>query len=482
VTDTTWLDATEQAELVRRGEVSPKELVEAAIDRIERIDPQLDAVLRTRFDAARAEAAGQLPAGPFRGVPMLFKDMGCHVAGEETRYGTSFLGGVRWPNDSYLARLFRGAGLVALGRTNVPEFGTTITTEPAWNPPARNPWNPRHSTGGSSGGSAAAVAAGLVPIAHASDGGGSIRIPAAECGLVGLKPTRARVSQGPDVGESWAGATIDGVLTRSVRDTAAALDVIGRPMPGDPYVAPPFARPLAEEVGAPIGRLRVGLLDVEPGEQYLDSPVCRAAVEKAGRLLEELGCVVEPGSPAAMFDPLFPRFFGTVIAADTALTIGAFERFTLGREVADEELEPRNRAHRAAGRALAATDYLGARMYLGGWTRKMAAWWAPAGQGGEGFDLLVTPTTGAPPPELGWFTADGPKSEGRRINSFMPYTAQFNVTGQPAISLPLHWTDDGLPVGVQLVAAFGREDVLVRVAAALEQAAPWTDRRPAVCA
>ncbi|MGY1603098.1 amidase [Geodermatophilus sp. SYSU D00815] len=482
MTDTTWLDATAQAELVRRGEASPAELVEAAIARIEKVNPQLDAVLRERFDDARAEAAGELPDGPFRGVPMLLKDLGCHVAGEETRYGTSFLAGVRWPGDSHLARLFREAGFVSLGRTNVPEFGTTVTTEPACNPPARNPWDPGHSTGGSSGGSAAAVAAGLVPVAHANDGGGSIRIPAALCGLVGLKPTRARVSQGPDIGESWAGATIDGVVTRSVRDSAAVLDRIGRPMPGDPYVAPPLPRPLVEEVGAPVGRLKVGLLDADPGEQYLDHPACRDAVASAGRLLEQLGCAVEPGTPDGLFDPLFPRFFTTTIAADTALTISAFERFTLGREIADEELEPRNAMYRAVGRRLSAEDYLGARMWLGSWTRRVAAFWAPLELGGRGFDLLVTPTVGAPPPELGWFTAEGPEAEGRRINSFIPYTAQFNVTGQPAVSLPLAWTPEGLPVGVQLVAAFGREDLLVRVAAALEEAAPWADRRPPVSA
>jgi amidase len=482
VTDTTWLDATAQAELVRSGQVSPKELVEAAIDRIDRVNPQLNAVVRERFDTARAEVA-DLPDGPFRGVPMLLKDLGCHVAGEETHYGTSFLrdAGWCWPTESYLARQFRAAGLVFLGRTNVPEFGTTVTTEPVANGPARNPYDLGRSTGGSSGGSAAAVAAGLVPVAHANDGGGSIRIPASQCGLVGLKPTRARVSQGPDIGEGWAGATIDGVVSRSVRDSAALLDAIGRPMPGDPYIAPPLARPLAEEVGAPVGRLRVGVLDVDPGEPYLDDPQCRVAVERAGRLLEELGCIVEPGTPEGMFDPQFPRFFTSTIAADTSLTISAFER-VLGRAIGDDELEPRNAMYRAVGKKMTAEDYLGARHMLGGWVRRMSAFWAPAEQGGRGFDLLVTPTVGAPPPELGWFTDGGSQQEGRRINSYIPYTAQCNVTGQPAISLPLHWTDDGLPVGVQLVAAYGREDVLVRVAAALEEAAPWADRRPTASA
>ncbi|MGY1836264.1 amidase [Blastococcus sp. SYSU DS0510] len=481
--ETTWKDATAQAELVRTGQATPAELVDAAIERIERVNPRLDAVIRERFEAARAEAAGDLPAGPFRGVPILLKDLGCHVAGEATHYGTSFLrdADMRWSVDSHLAQRFRAAGFVVLGRTNVPEFGTTITTEPAAHPPARNPYDTNRSAGGSSGGSAAAVAAGLVPVAHANDGGGSIRIPAAECGLVGLKPTRARVSQGPEVGESWAGATIDGVVTRTVRDTAAVLDCIAGPMPGDPYAAPPLARPLAEEVGAPVGRLRVGLLDAEPGEQYLDDPACREAVERTGRLLADLGCDVGPGTPAAMFEPEFPRRFTTTIAADVALTLSAFER-SLGRPIEDGELEPRNVFYRAVGRKLSAEEYVGARTWLGSWSGRMAGWWAPAELGGQGYDLLVTPTIAAPPPELGWMTAAGPREEGRRINSLMPYTAQFNVTGQPAVSLPLHRTAEGLPVGVQLVAAVGREDLLVRVAAALEEAAPWADRRPPVSA
>lgn len=484
MTDTTWLDATAQAELVRSGQASPSELVADAIARIERVNPQLNAVLRDRFQAARAEAQGELPDGPFRGVPMLLKDLGCHVAGEQTNYGTSFLrdAGHVWPTDSHLAAGFRAAGFVFCGRTNVPEFGTTVTTEPVANGPSRNPYDLEHSTGGSSGGSAAAVAAGLVPVAHANDGGGSIRIPASECGLVGLKPTRARVSQGPDIGEAWAGATIDGVVTRTVRDTAAVLDAIAGPRPGDPYWAPPLPRPLREEVGREVGRLKVGLVAGPPaGTPYLDAPECREAVSRTGSLLEQLGCTVEHAGPAAMFEEQMTAMFVATIAADTALTLQLLQG-ALGRPIRDDELEPRNALYRAIGSAMPVTDYLGARMGLGGWVRRMAAWWAAPEEGGEGFDLLVSPTVGAPPPRLGWFTAGGPEQEGQRITSFLPYTAQFNVTGQPAISLPLHWTAEGLPVGVQLVAGFGREDVLVRVAAALEQAAPWTDRRPAVSA
>jgi amidase len=470
VTDTAWLDATAQAELVRRGEVSPRELVDAAIARIEAVNPHLDAVVRTRFGRARAEAAGQLPDGPFRGVPILLKDLGCLAAGEVTAFGLGPLRDVAWPVTSYLAGHFTTAGFVRLGRTTVPELGTTVTTEPRSFPPARNPWHPGHSTGGSSGGSAAAVASGMVAVAHAGDGGGSIRIPASECGLVGLKPTRGRVSQGPLTGEAWAGGFSDGVVTRTVRDAAGVLDVISESMPGEPYYPPTLPRPLVEEAGACPGRLRVGVLGRPGADYYLDDPQCREAVAAAGRLLESLGHHVEESAPAGMFEPQFASHFNTMIAADTETLLRAFERF-LGRPVADDEIEPRNSAYRRAGQALTAVAYLQARQWLGTWARRISLWWTD-------HDLLVTPTVGAPPPELGWFTAAGPEQEGRRIASFIPYTAQFNVTGQPAVSLPLHWTPGGLPVGVQLVAAYGREDVLIRVASQLERAAPWADRHP----
>jgi amidase len=468
--ETTWLDATAQADLVRRGEVSPKELAEAAIARIEAVNPRLDAVIRTRFGAARHEADGDLPDGPFRGVPILFKDLGCSVAGEPTAFGVGPMRDMPWPVTSYLAEQFRAAGFVALGRTNVPELGTTVTTEPRSFPPARNPWDTGRSTGGSSGGSAAAVAAGLVPVAHATDGGGSIRIPASECGLVGLKPTRGRVSQGPLVGEAWAGGVADGAVTRTVRDTAALLDVISGRMPGEPYYAPPLPRPLAQEVGADPGRLRIGVLDRPGAEGYLDDPQCRAAVASAARLLESLGHHMEESAPAAMFEREFAGHFATLIAADTEATFQAFETL-LGRPIGEDETEPRNIAYRQAGRALSAVPYLQTRAWLSMWARRMADWWS-------GHDLLLTPTLGAPPPELGWFTAAGPEREGPRIVSFIPYTAQFNMTGQPAITLPLHWTPEGLPVGVQLVAAYGREDILIRVASQLEQTAPWGERHP----
>jgi len=470
VTDVTWLDATAQADLVRRGEVSPTDLVEAAIGRIEALNPRLGAVIRTRFDQARAEAAGALPDGPFRGVPILFKDLGCVVAGEVTASGLGPLRDHTWPVTSSLARQFLAAGFVSLGRTNVPELGTTVTTEPKSFPPARNPWHLGRSAGGSSGGSAAAVASGMVPVAHGTDGGGSIRIPASECGLVGLKPTRGRISQGPLPGDGWAGGITDGALTRTVRDAAGVLDVISARMPGEPYYAPPLPGPLGAEVGADPGRLGAGLVSQPVGDWYADDPDCREAVAIAGRLLESLGHHVEESAPADMFEPKFARHFNTIIAADTETTFRALER-VLGAPIADDDIEPRNARYRRTGQALTAVAYLEARQWLGMWSRRMADWWT-------GHDLLVTPAAGAPPPELGWFTAAGPEREGARIAAFMPYTAQFNMTGQPAVSLPLHWNADGLPVGVQLVAAHGREDLLVRVASQLERAAPWADRHP----
>ena len=468
--DTTWQDATAQAGLVRRGELRPKDLVTAAIARIEAVNPQLDAVIRTRFDEALAEADADLPDGPFRGVPILFKDLGCTVAGEVTAFGLGPLRDVAFPVTSYLAEQFRAAGFIPLGRTNVPELGTTVTTEAKSFRPARNPWHPGRSTGGSSGGSAAAVASGMVPAAHANDGGGSIRIPASECGLVGLKPTRGRVSQGPEIGEAWAGGTIDGTVTRTVRDAAGILDVISTRMPGEPYYAPPLPRPLSQEVGADPGRLRIGLLDRPGAENYLDDQECRAAVAAAARLLESLGHHIDESGPAAMFEPEFADHFVAIIAADTEAMVQAFEML-LGRPIGDDEIEPRNAFYRQSGRSMGAVQYLASRYWIGSWARRMADWWT-------GHDLLLTPTLGAPPPELGWFTEAGPEAEGRRVGSFIPYTAQFNMTGQPAVSLPLHWTPDGLPVGVQLVAAYGREDLLVQVASQLEQAAPWAGRRP----
>jgi len=475
--DLSNLDATAQAELVAAGQVSPTELVDAAIERIERVDPHLNAVVTTLFDRARSQAAGSLPDGPFRGVPFLLKDLTCHSAGDPFHEGMAFLKKAGWtePEDTALAARFRGAGLVVLGKTNTPELGILPTTEPTAYGPTRNPWDPTRSTGGSSGGSAAAVAAGLVPVAHANDGGGSIRIPASECGLVGLKPSRGRVSQGPEFGDVMGGLTCEHVLTRSVRDTAAILDATHGMEPGDPFTAPTPARPFSQEVGVDPGLLRVGLMTVAPMGSVAVHPDCVEAAEAAGRLLESLGHRVEVSHPKALDDPDYTGHFITNWAAGAAWNLDYWTRRT-GTEVTEADVEPLTWALAELGRASTAPQWLWAREWLQVNSREVASWWS------DGFDLLLTPTIAEPPPLLGTFDspADNPLHGLFRAAELVPFTPPFNVTGQPAISLPLHWNDAGLPIGVQLVAAFGREDLLLRVAGQLEAAQPWSGRRPRV--
>ena len=475
--DVLALDATGQAELVRAGKMSAAELVQAAIDAANERNPAINAIIHPRYEAALGEAAQVDPehGGPFAGVPMVVKDLGCNMAGEPAHGGTRALKnlGYRAPNDSALYRRFRRAGFVAIGRTNTPEWGSTITTEPIAYGPSRNPWNLDHSTGGSSGGSAAAVAAGIVAVGHANDGGGSIRVPASECGLVGLKPTRGRVSLAPDVGEAWAGATIDGVVTRSVRDAAAVLDTIAGYEPGDPYIAPPFSRHLRDEVGVTPGRLRIGVLSGAGMDDRVHAE-CIAAVERTAALLAAAGHHVEESAPAAMHDESFSGRFVTMLAANTAHDLRQLEEI-LGRAATDDDLEPDNLAFAAIGRQVSSVDYLECLAAQHRWCREMLSWWHPA-DGSHGFDLLLSPVIATPPPPIGYLSGPG---GGGRVSELLLFTAQFNVTGQPAISLPLHRTADGLPVGVQLVAGYGREDVLVRVAAQLEAAAPWPLVAPA---
>ena len=475
--DLSRLDATAQAELVRSGAATPSELVEAAIERIERINPALNAVIGDRFDRARTEAAGELPDGPFRGVPFLVKDLSLTMADEPYYAGTRFLKEIdhHASVESYLARKFRESGLVTLGRTNTPEWGSTITTEPVSFGPSRNPWNLEHSTGGSSGGSAAAVAAGLVPIAHANDGGGSIRIPASECGLVGLKPSRGRVSHGPAAGDTWMGATIEGVVTRSVRDAARALDAIQGEMPGDPYTAPLPGRSYIDELGEDPGALRIGFLDHPPLPGGVFNQTCAAAVASALQLLGSLGHRIEDSFPAAIAEEQFASTFTTVVAAWTAHDIAYWEG-VIGRTLGPDDLEHDNLMLGQWGRKISAPEYLQVQMWMHAWSRRTVEWWSPA-DGSTGFDLLVTPTLGTTPPKLGVLGAPGGMVTFREL---MQYTSQVNLSGQPAVSLPLYWSADGLPVGVQLVAAPYREDVLLRVAAQLEAARPWAGHLPTV--
>jgi amidase len=469
------LDATAQAGLVRRGEASPLELVDAAIERIAASNGELNAVIHKLYDEGRTAAGGELPDGPFKGVPFLLKDLGAAFAGQPLHMGMQYLkdADFRSPVDTYLAQRFRLAGFVTIGKTNTPELGILPTTEPKAYGPSRNPWDLSRSTGGSSGGSAAAVAAGMVPVAHANDGGGSIRIPASECGLVGLKPTRQRISEGPLIGDNMSGLTAEFVVSRSVRDTAAVLQAVHGPAPGDPYVAPPPARPYTEEVGADPGRLRIGMLTEPMLDAEPDSVVAEAARE-AGRLLESLGHFVEESGPSGFEEmDLVDTFFTRWMASQTA-SLDQLQA-VVGREIGPGDVEPLTRELAEEGRRRTSGQYLAAVRQHHLVSRMVAGWFH------SGFDLLLTPTLGEPPPPLGSFDDSGedPIAALMRGVQTATFTALFNVTGQPAISLPLHWTDDGLPIGVQLVAPFGAEDALLRVAAQLEEARPWADRVPA---
>ena len=471
------LDATAQAELVRRREVTPLELVDSAIDRLERINPQINAVIFPALEQARVRAAlPDLPQGAFHGVPFLMKDLGGAEAARPYCAGMRCLKRAGWIEsvNSYLTDKFLAAGMVILGRTNTPELGLMPTTEPEAFGPTRNPWQIEHSAGGSSGGSAAAVAAGIVAAAHASDGGGSIRIPASSCGLVGLKPTRGRNSFGPSLGERWSGFSAEFVVTRTVRDAAALLDVTAGPMPGDPYFTPSPPLNFAEVLTAPPPHLRIGVMRRAPRERGVElDAACVAAVDHAARLLSELGHRVEEAHPDALDDAAAMVNFVVVVAANVARALDFWSE-KLRQPIGPDGVEPLTWAIAERGRGITAAELLASLESVHLFGRRMAAWWH------SGFDLLLTPTTAAPPPRVGFLTstADEPFRGFMRAAPYGVYTAPFNLTGQPAISLPLHQTADGLPIGIHLAAAFGREDLLLQVAAQLEQAAPWKDRRP----
>ncbi len=471
--DVAWLDATAQAEMVHRGEVSPGELVDGAIARIEKLNPQLNAVIWQLFDRAREEAAGELPDGPFRGVPFLLKDVAAELAGTPFTEGLDFAGDYRSTTTQELTRRFMDAGFVICGKTNTPELGILPTTEPRRFGAAHNPWNTDHSTGGSSGGSAAAVASGMVPAAHANDGGGSIRIPASCCGLVGLKPTRGRNSLAPQYGDLFGGLIAEHVVTRSVRDSAAILDATAGPVPGDPYWAPPRRGPsFAAAAAAVPPTLRIAVMTTSPTGSEVH-PDCVAAAQAAATLCESLGHHVESAALDVDGDSFVTDFINAW-AAGNAWAIGDWES-RLGRAVTEAEVEPLSWALIQLGRSLNSGQYLTAVQGLQRATRQIAAYF-------EGIDVLLTPTLGEPPAPLGTF--DSPPGEPMaglfRAAAYVPFTPTFNVTGQPAVSLPLHWNDAGLPVGVQFVGRFGDEETLLSLSAQLEEAAPWAGRRPPV--
>jgi amidase len=471
--DTAWLDATTLAELVRKKEIKPVELVEAAIERIERLNPQLNAVVTPMYDLAREAAAGELPRGPFTGVPFLLKDLMAAYAEVRMTWGSAFMRDNVPDYDSELVVRQKKAGLVVLGKTNTPEFGILPTTEPHLFGPTRNPWDTEKTTGGSSGGSAAAVASGMVAIAHANDGGGSIRIPSSCCGLFGLKPTRARNPLGPSMGDAIGGLVAEHAVTRSVRDSAALLDATAGPDLGDPYWAPPPARPYSEEVGADPGKLRIAYSSEAQGAVAEED--CVKAVEDAAKLCSELGHEVEKKTLEVDVEALTPMFM-TLWSAAQAWTAAGMAMIT-GKTPTPDQFEPLTWALMEMGKGFNAADYLMAVTGLQGVARDIARQMAA-------YDLWLTPTLAEPPVPLGTFESppDNPLYGIIRAAGFVPFTPICNITGQPAMNVPLYWNEEGLPIGVHFIARFGDEATLFRLAAQLEEARPWADRRPPLSA
>ena len=475
--ETATLDLLDLAGLVRRGEATAAELTEDAIARIEAVNPVVNAVV-TRFDeeARRVAREPTEPGAPLAGAPFLVKDLYCHYAGQVTSGASRLLTGNVVDHDSELMSRYRRAGLVTLGKTNLCELGTLGTTEPALFGPTRNPWDLGRSSGGSSGGAAAAVASGMVPAAHGGDGAGSIRIPASCCGLFGLKPSRGRITLGPDLGDSLGGIVNEHVLSRSVRDSAALLDATHGPMTGDPYHAERPERPYLQEVGRFPGRLRVAVTSHSLLGTRVD-PACVAAVHDTARLCEQLGHHVEIAAPpidAGQYDLLYRRFW----AMTATRSVWAITRMT-GQDPAAlaRELEPFNQHLFETGSRVLAADYVTDLVWFHQFGRTLARFLG-------NFDVWLTPTLGSPPPHLGHFDAGlhGGEVVMDRFMEFLAFTTFANMAGLPAMSVPLWWTDDGLPVGSQFNGRMGAEGTLFRLASQLEAARPWATQRPPVWA
>ncbi len=458
------------AELVKARAVTAKELLTAAVARIEARNPAINAVVNRMYDRAEAAIAAGLPAGPFTGVPYLLKDLGVYYAGAVTSSGSAFFRDAVADHDSEIVARMKRAGLVILGKTNTSEFGLSTSVEPKQFGPTRNPWNLEFSAGGSSGGAAAAVASGMLPVAHATDGGGSIRIPASCCGLFGLKPTRARTPLGPDFGEGWSGMGVGHAVTRSVRDSAALLDATAGPDVGDPYWAPPPKGPHLAEVGADPGRLRIAFTTKAWSGHPVDAE-CVTAVLAAAKLCESLGHSVEEASPV-IDEELHNKARRVVIGANTRTTLEARGK-ALGREPRPDDVETFTWAAAESGRELSASDYAGAIRVLHQIGRVVGRFFSR-------YDVLLTPTMCEPPQKLGVLSGANNDSQAylRTLLGTIAFTSLFNTAGNPAMSVPLHWSADGLPIGVQLAAAFGDEATLFRLGSQLEAAQPWVDRRP----
>lgn len=465
------LDATALSQRVRSGEIERTALIDLALARIEAVDARVGAVVALDVDGARRDARRLSLTEPFAGVPVLIKDTSVDVAGMPTRHGSRFYADAPpAPADSEFVRRLRGTGALVLGKTKTPEFAGDFTTEPRWLGPARNPWDLGRITGGSSGGAAAAVAAGMVPLAHGSDCGGSIRVPAACCGLVGLKPTRGRMPEGPGAGERVSGLNVEGLLTRSVRDTARWLHALEGHDPGAPYQSPPLHRAADGPTGARTRRLRIGLIATPPHGGTIDSEI-EAQIEEVARLLSRWGhelCAFAWPDIAGAGDAA-----AVMWQAEIAMLIEG-RIAALGREPRAEEIEPLSRYAWSATRRRSALDYLAAKDAQNQISRRMA-------HAFRELDALLLPTTAAPPPALGAFggaEAFSYESWGGAAYAFAPFTEIFNLTGQPALSLPVGATRSGLPIGVQFAAAFGEDLLLLDLAQRLEDHYLWTSRRP----
>ena len=470
-------DATELAGLVAKGEVSPSELLDAALAAVEARNPAINAVVLVQEEVARRSIAEGLPVGPFRGVPFLIKDLGAEAKDFPSHNGSRLLANTTYGQDSAIFARIKASGLVTFGRTTSPEGGVGAATEAAvYGGPTRNPWNLDHTPGGSSGGAGAAVAAGIVAMAHGSDGGGSVRIPASSCALFGFKPTRARLPDGPYAGEGWAGMAIDGFLTRSVRDTAVMLDACEGPDLGAPYVAPPLDKGHAAAISRPPRRLRIGICDTTfTGEPI--HPEVAEAVRAAGHLLESLGHHVEPARPRADM-PGMMRAWTEIVAVGSALGI---RNALKGRPLTADLVEGVGRGAVAHAETLHPTRYLEAVGLIHAFGREMAGFFA------DRPDILLSATLAEPPAKVGRFNHETEDYVGYRtgpngIFAYSPFCAVFNASGQPAASLPLGWSSSGLPIGIHLAAAFGQDETLIALCAEVERAAPWTGKRAPMAA
>jgi len=467
-------DALGLAELIRTKQVSPEEVLGEAIARTQDINPRINAVVLPLFEYAYDQLRTRPPASqaPFAGVPFLLKDLHLMLEGTPTSNGSRLYKDYVADHNSTLAQRYVDAGFSIFGKTNSPEFGMTVTTEPQLYGPSRNPWNLDHSTGGSSGGAGAAVAAGLVPAAHASDGGGSIRIPAAACGLVGLKPTRARTPSGPDKGEGWAGCTCQHVVSRTVRDSAAILDATHGAEPGDPYAAPPVSESFLSACQSDPKPLRIAFSTKSPIDTPVD-PDCVRAVQIAAQICADLGHEVEE-APSPLDGYALAVTLGNIVAANIAALFDAYTA-AFGRDVQQGEVELVTWRTLQNGRKLGAKDYIHAVDTMHAAGRQSARFH-------QSYDVFIEPTLGKPPVPIGTIDtmADDTSAYTQALLEASPFTARYNLTGQPALSLPLHWTQTGLPVGVMFSAAFGDDVVLLQLATQIERAHPWADRRPAV--